>query len=297
MNALKSQHAGKAVYDRLIKEAEQTLSNKVWNGNTSASLASHMGVQRKAWISMQECADHVPVDMPNEQARVTYLMDSIKTTDPTVLAALAAICQDELDKRVNFENSFDYLVPVCLVAAKAAKKTKVSFDVNVSGAAGGMKTPGGGLGGGNPSPGKGESGVSLCYHTHKEFLELSKYQRNELSEWTKANGGKKKGGGKRKGDSPRGSPKAGDSNKRFKSMISKMEGRQNKMFEAMAEVQQSSIAAIQATTFPNASKTKPIVSIVLGCQGDTTKEVLFERANVAMIKLNGIRKSNDGKKG
>ena len=44
-------------------------------------------------------------------------------------------------------SSFAYLVPVCPVAAKAAKKTKVSFDVNVSGAAGGIKSPGG-LGGG-----------------------------------------------------------------------------------------------------------------------------------------------------
>ena len=64
LNALKSQHAGKAVYDHLVKEAEQTLSNKVWNGNTIASLASHMGAQRKAWLSMH--ADHVPVDVPNE---------------------------------------------------------------------------------------------------------------------------------------------------------------------------------------------------------------------------------------
>jgi len=76
-----------------------------------------------------------------------------------------------------------------------------------------------------------------------------------------------------------------------------MEGRQNKMFEAMAEVQQSSIAAIQATTSPDATKMKPIVSTVLGRQGDATKEVLFKRANVAMLKLNGILKSNDGKKG
>jgi hypothetical protein len=74
-------------------------------------------------------------------------MDSIKTTDPTVLVALAATCQDELDKRVNFENSFAYFVPVCPVAAKAAKKTKVPFDANVSGAAGGIFSPGGGLGG------------------------------------------------------------------------------------------------------------------------------------------------------
>ena len=109
------------------------------------------------------------MDVPNERARVTYLMDSIKTTDPTVLAALAAIRQDELDKRVNFENSFAYLAPVCPVTAKAAKKTKVSVDVNVSGAAGGIKSPGGGLGGGNPSPGKGESGVSLRYHTQGIF--------------------------------------------------------------------------------------------------------------------------------
>ena len=128
-------------------------------------------------------------------------------------------------------------------------------------------------------------------------MDLNKDQRIELSEWTKANGGKKKGGGKQKGDSSRGSPKAVDSNKRFKSMISEMEGRQNKMFEAMAEVQQSSIAAIQASASPEAAKMKPMVSTVLGSQGDATKEVLFKRANVAMLKLNGILKSNDGKKG
>ncbi len=202
--------------------------------------------------------EHKCMDVPNERARVMYLMDSMKTTDPTVLAALAAICQDELDKSVNFENSFAYLVPVCPVAAKAAKKTKVPFDANVSGAAGGIKPPGGGLGSGIPSPGKGKSGVSLHYHTHKEFLDLNKDQRNELSEWTKANGGKKKGGGKRKGDSPRGSPKAGDSNKRFKDHDIGDEGRQNKMFEAMAEVQQSSIAAIHASASPEAAKMKPI---------------------------------------
>jgi hypothetical protein len=66
LNALKTQHAGKAVYDRLVKDAEQTLSNKIWNGITSTTLASHMGAQRKAWIPMQECADRVPVDVPND---------------------------------------------------------------------------------------------------------------------------------------------------------------------------------------------------------------------------------------
>ncbi len=47
------------------------------------------------------------------------------------------------------------------------------------------------------------------------------------------------------------------------------------MFEAMAEVQQLSIAAIQASASPEAAKMKPMVSMVLGRQGDATKEVLL----------------------
>ena len=64
------------------------------------------------------------------------------------------------------------------------------------------------------------------------------------------------------------------------------------MFEVMAEVQQLSIAVIQASASPKAAKMKPMVSTVLGSQGDATKEVLSERAKVAMLKLNGILKSN-----
>ena len=65
----------------------------------------------------------------------------------------------------------------------------------------------------------------------------------------------------------------------------------------MAEVQQSSIAAIQASASPEAVKMKPMVSTVLGSQGNATKEVLFKHVNMAMLKLNGILKSNDGGKG
>ena len=192
---------------------------------------------------MTECAEHIPVDEPNERARVTYLIDSLKTVDPTVLAAIAAIRQDKTDKRDHFENAFSYLVPICPVAAKAAKKTgKVSFGAEISAATG--KTAGG-LGGGNPEPGKGSSGVDRCYHRHREFHALTKEQKDELCKWTKANGGKKTPKGGKKPGSPRA---AGDapSVKKFKSMISELEARQTKMFEAMAEVQQSSMNAIHA---------------------------------------------------
>jgi len=95
MLAFKSQHAGKAIWDRLVKEAEHTLSNKVWSGNTPTTLAQHMGMHLQAWITLIECAKHIPVDVPNDCARVTYLMDLLKTVDPTVLAAIAAVHQDK----------------------------------------------------------------------------------------------------------------------------------------------------------------------------------------------------------
>ena len=72
------------------------------------------------------------------------MLDSITTTDPNVLAAMAAVCQDEVNKRVNFENSFTFLALTCPVTAKVAKKGRVSFDANISGTNG--KTHGG-LGG------------------------------------------------------------------------------------------------------------------------------------------------------
>jgi hypothetical protein len=93
----------KAIWDCFVKEAKHTLSNKVWSGNTPTTLAQHMGMHCHAWITLTECAEHIPVDVPNDCARVTYLMDLLKTVDPTVLAAIAAVHQDEADKRVNFE--------------------------------------------------------------------------------------------------------------------------------------------------------------------------------------------------
>ncbi len=175
MLALKSQHASMAIWDCLVKEAKHTLSDKVWSGNTPTTLAQHMGMHCHAWITLTEGAKHIPVDLQNDCARVTYLMDLLKTVDPTALAAIAAVHQDEADKHVNFENMFAYLVPVCPVTAKTAQKTgKVAFAASVSGTSG--KTQGG-LQGGNTNPGKGSTGVALHYHCHKEFHALNKEQK------------------------------------------------------------------------------------------------------------------------
>jgi hypothetical protein len=157
--ALQSQHAGKAIYDQLVKEAENVLKNRQWSSTTSATLSQHMGLHRKAFITLSECAEHIPIDVPNDRARVTYLLDSFTTIDQSVLAAIAAVRQDDTNKRVNFEDAFTFLAPTCPVAEKAAKKGRILFDANVLST--NVKAQAG-LGGDCQKPRKGRTGVALC---------------------------------------------------------------------------------------------------------------------------------------
>ncbi len=147
----------------------------------------------------------------------------MKTIDPSVLAALAAVRHDDANKRINFKNAFTFLAPSCPLVAKAAKKGRVSFEANVSGTGG--KPHHGGLGGDREKPGKGATGVALCYHKFKEYSNLSKEQQEELIEWNKANSGSKNYGKKKgKRSLPAGSPRnKSDNAKKFKSMIFAME--------------------------------------------------------------------------
>ncbi len=98
------------------------------------TLAQHAGKHHQAYIMLTKCAEHILVDVPNEKSRVTYLMESITSVDPTVLAVLAAVRQDEQDKRIHFNNTFAYLIMICPVEAKLAKKGKVTFQAGILGA-------------------------------------------------------------------------------------------------------------------------------------------------------------------
>ncbi len=213
-----------------------------------------------------------------------------------------AVHQDDANKRVNFENAFMFLAPTCPVAAKAAKKGRVLFEANVSST--NMKAQDG-LGGDRKKPGKGRTGVALRYHKYNKFQALSAEQKAELNEWKEANGHSKedKGCGKKGGGicSPGGSPcNATNANKKWKSMISEMEAHQTKMYEAMAKVQATSIAAIHATSTgapPFQQATDPRATTVGAMTGvaAVAPEVMVEWANVAMMKLTGILKSKDKK--
>ena len=110
---------------------------------------------------------------------MTNLMDSFKTVDPTVLAALLLVRQDEVLKRSNLEATVFFLIQSCPVVAKRKEKG-VTFDANVSA----VETPGNIS---SKKPMVGPTGVQLWYYKKENFTKLTPPQRKKVAAWTKAN--------------------------------------------------------------------------------------------------------------
>jgi hypothetical protein len=276
--AIRAQYAGKDVWDKLYKEAKSFLQTLKWSGTANVTLAQHMGKHHQAYIRLTKCTEHILVDVPNEHSWVTYLMELINLVDPTILAALAVVCQDEQDKRIHFESACVYLVTICPVKAKLAKKGKVTFQAGISGAEASTAS---GLGGNAKKLGFGTPGIALCYHKHKDFMKLPKAQKDKLTMWQKANADKNNNG-----KHPATGKSNTKANEKFKGIVSALVTKQNEVLEAMAEAQQAGIAAMMTGS-------SLFVAQVAGANTAAptqSKDVLLDHAQVAALKLQGILK-------
>ena len=282
--AVVSQHAGRDVWEAMIENAEDFLKNRKWNGTTNVTLMRHMGKHRDSYIKLVEASEHVPHECPNERTRVTYLLASITCKDPEVLAAVAAIRQDEADKRSDFENAVAYLAPVCPVHKKQSSKGKHVPQAEVS-SVGSAK---GGRGGSSDLPvARGRTGIELRYHKPKEYKQLTKDQQQELREYRAESKRKLSNQGK-------------NHNKKMKALVASAIAEQAPAFEATAAALQGISAALAGRWAPPPSvpPQAPVVSSVSfqdvhphAYSSEQTDDAKLTRlAEVAALKLKGIVK-------
>jgi hypothetical protein len=185
-------------------------------------------MQRKAFIQLSEAGEHVPTELPNDRTRVSYLLDSLKTDNPKMLAGTAAIEQDELGKRAHFEKTVTFLLPFDPVVAKNAKAK--GLGVNVSGTAAEKPVSGATV---------GKTGVELRWHEPQKFSKLTKEQKFELSEWNKTQP-KRDSGKKRTSD------RAKSADKWKKARVASVLKAQAELMEAMADSHSADMAVMNA---------------------------------------------------
>ena len=147
---------------------------------------------------MQQCAEHIAYQLPNEHTRVGYLLEGIQCSDPGLQAAMASVRMDDGPNgmRNDFENAAAHLLPYDPVATKRAAGTKRPA-ANISDTRGmhGSNASAIEISDATSKDGKvsiGKTGVHLRYHTNSEYRELSTSQKKELSEWCEKDSEKKK---------------------------------------------------------------------------------------------------------
>ena len=191
--AFMRQYAGRDKWDKELKRCNTLLNTRVWKGQSNFTLERFVSQHRNAFITMQQCSEHVPFQLPNELTRVKYLLDAIDNSNAELQAAIAMIRQDDGEdgKMNNFEAAAAYLIPRDPIAKKhptGAKRPSADissvkvYDRN-------KKTKKAGI---------GTTGVELRFHNHAEYQKLSKAQKAELYEWRKTQD--KKDSGNSQGD-------------------------------------------------------------------------------------------------
>ncbi len=266
--AIKSQHAGRHVWDKIAKDALTLLKGRKWNGQSSITLAQHTTGQRTSYMRLVEASVHTPTEIPNPRQRVTDLLDSLDgVVNPKLLVAMAAVEQDDAVKRINFEEAVTYLLP----SDPVASKKKTGHGATISGTVGATG-----------SPAKvGKTGVKLCWHEPKAFAKLTKEQKTELQVWNRENPTKRK-----KADEGTG--------RRVKARVAAATA-QSELITAMAESHSAALEVVEAklsqmTATATPATHAPTATRTVGFTFGAEIAALEESARVSSVKLAGILK-------
>ena len=121
--ALMNQYAGRDKWEAEIRRQDNLLHTWVWKGQSTFLLEGFIAQHQNAFVSMQQCTEHMEYQLPNSHTRVSYLLDSIQCSDTGLQAAMASVRTDDGPQgmRNDFESTAAHLLPYDPVAKKRAE--------------------------------------------------------------------------------------------------------------------------------------------------------------------------------
>ena len=130
---------------------------------------------------LQQAANHIQFQLPNENTRVKYLLEAIVTSDAPLQAAMALVKNDTAatGKMNDFESAAAFLLPEDPVAKRKTldQKREIAEISGLEGVIGSTQ------GGGTTKASKGKTGVELRFYKQSEYGKLTDDQKMELKTW------------------------------------------------------------------------------------------------------------------
>ena len=123
--ALTNQYGGNDKWEAEINRQDDLLHTRVWKGQSNFPLEGFIAQHRNAFVSIQQCAENIAYQLPNEHTRVGYLLEGIQCSDPGLQAAMASARTDDgaNGMRSDFKKAAAHLLPYDPVARKRAAGT------------------------------------------------------------------------------------------------------------------------------------------------------------------------------
>ena len=112
LQALTTQYAGDDKREAEIRKQDDLLHTRVWKGQSDFPLEGFIAQHCNTFVQMQQCAEHIAYQLPNEHTRVGYLLEGIQCSDPGLHAAMASVLMDDgiNGMRSDFEKAAAHLL-------------------------------------------------------------------------------------------------------------------------------------------------------------------------------------------
>ena len=137
-------------------------------------LEIHVSNYRKDHNDLIECSAFAQCAVPRPEQKVECLINSIQCTDSTLQDAVSLVRANTNNMRQNFEAAHSSLMEVDPYH-RSSRSDGRNSDVSTI----------------EFKAGRGSSGVYLRWHPRKEFLKLTKNQKEERQNWSRSDEGKK----------------------------------------------------------------------------------------------------------
>ena len=144
------------------------------------SLEKFVGLHQNSFVQLQEADDHINFQLPTNQSRVGFLIDTMINIDPNLRSAIDSVCINTNNIRDEFDGAAGFLILVCPYAKHRNERGHGSsnrqganiFDATIKGMS------------------SSKTGVDIRWYKRDKYDELSPDQKLDLYGWQKSNDGK-----------------------------------------------------------------------------------------------------------
>lgn len=160
--ALSQHNMGNVRFQKLVDDAEELVARKIWDGkNSRYVLNTHITRHCDAYNDIVQSSQHITYNLPDNRTRVTRLLNNITSNDTAVVSAKIQILASPQMEH-NFEATAEFLLKCC--TKKSSSKSQSGHMISDVSNTAKRKS--------DNNCEKGSTGVSLRYHTKKEYFKL-----------------------------------------------------------------------------------------------------------------------------